>query len=122
MILKFSEVYFQSPDEKIFDVKVGNTKIIENLDIFGSLHSKLLPLDFFFDVVLQANGKVLIDGEDVSNGYRKKNLIIDFMIGQADNPKINAILLVRGGKENTHYRSYMRYQAELDKLRSQSYE
>ncbi len=34
LILKFSEVYFQRKGEKVFDIALGNRKIIYNLDIF----------------------------------------------------------------------------------------
>jgi hypothetical protein len=53
---------------------------------------------------------------------KKKQIVIDFLVGSADNPKINAILLVEGGKENTHYDAYQKYVSELEKLRVSNYE
>lgn len=42
---------------------------------------------------------------------------IDFAVGKADNPKVNAILIVEGGLKNTHYQAHDRYIRELDKIR-----
>ena len=44
------------------------------------------------------------------------------MVGSSDNPKVNGILLVQGGKENTHYAAYNRYIKELESLRQHSQE
>lgn len=37
MILKFSEVYFNSAGEKIFDVNLGEENVVKDLDIFGKV-------------------------------------------------------------------------------------
>ncbi len=60
LILKFSEVYFQEPEQKIFDVKIGSRKVVENLDIFGKLYSRGIPYDEFIEVTVK-NGKAYID-------------------------------------------------------------
>jgi len=91
--LKFSEVYFTNPGEKQFDVKIGSRFVAKNLDIFGTLLSKMLPLDIFVNVE-KKGGKLYIDGEEVTNGLKKNQIVIDFSVGRADNPKVNAILLV----------------------------
>ena len=49
LILKFSEVYFQEPEQKIFDVKLGNTKVVHDLDIFGKVYSRGIPYDEFVE-------------------------------------------------------------------------
>ncbi len=56
------------------------------------------------------------------NGIKNKKIIIDFNVGQSDNPKVNAIILVSGGKENTHYAAYNRYIKELETLRTHNQE
>lgn len=60
MILKFSEIYFTQPGEKIFDVKIGSKFIAKKLDIFGSLLSKMLPLDVFVGIKIKG-GKLFIE-------------------------------------------------------------
>ena len=44
--------------------------------------------------------------------------MIEFAVGRADNPKVNAILLVEGGLANTHYKAHQRYMKELEKIRN----
>jgi len=44
------------------------------------------------------------------NVFDKNNRIkLEFRKGSGDNPKVNAILVVRGGKENTHYNNWVAY-------------
>jgi hypothetical protein len=38
---------------------------------------------------------------------------VHFILGEADNPKVNAIALVRGTSANTHKASFERYQQTL---------
>jgi len=42
-------------------------------------------------------------------------------MGSADNPKVNAILLVEGGIKNTHYASHKKFLEELVTLREEQY-
>ena len=44
---------------------------------------------------------------------------MEFAVGGADNPKVNAILLVEGGKENTHFESHQRYLNTLEEIKKQ---
>lgn len=51
LVLKFSEVYFNSPAEKTFDVSIGNKKVLTNLDIFSKVgkataYDEHIELDF----------------------------------------------------------------------------
>ena len=57
LIMKFSEIYWQNIEEKIFDVKIGNKKIVEDLDIFGEVFSRALPYDTFTEIEIK-KGKV----------------------------------------------------------------
>ncbi len=59
LILKFSEIYFSNVDEKVFDVKIGNAKIVEDLDIFGQVFSRALPYDTFTEIEFK-KGKAYI--------------------------------------------------------------
>jgi hypothetical protein len=44
-------------------------------------------------------------------------LIVKFKKGKADNPKINAILLVNGGLKSTHQEIHQRYIEQLTEAR-----
>lgn len=76
----------------------------------------MLPLDHFITIE-KKNGKIYVDGDEASGALKKGSLIVDFMVGKADNPKVNAIVLVSGGPDNTHEAAYNRYIEELNKLR-----
>jgi len=54
-VLKFSEVYFDMPNEKVFDVYLGQTALIPGLDILLRAGAKLLPHDEFFDIEVKQN-------------------------------------------------------------------
>ena len=51
----------------------------------------------------------------MSGGLKNGKIQVLFKKGKADNPKVNAILLVEGGVENTHKASHDRYIAEIKK-------
>ena len=91
--MKFSEVYFGSADQKLFDVKIGDFYIAKDLDPFYRAYNMYMPYDLFVELTIK-QGKLYIDSKEVKGGIRKGNLIVDFMKGKADNPKVNALILV----------------------------
>lgn len=105
LIIKFSEVYFKSSGEKQFDVKLGDTFIAKDLDPFKLAHGKYSPYDLFVELTIRSD-KLYLDGKEVKNAIKGQDLVIDFLKGRADNPKVNAILLVQGGLRNTHHSNF----------------
>jgi hypothetical protein len=113
LILKFSEQYFTEPGMKIFDVKFGETKIINNLDIVAYAGSKLLPYDTFHEFEVR-DKKVFYEGKEVLGAAVGKDMVkIEFIKGKYDNPKINAIILVKGGVDKTHKKNFEDFQVVL---------
>lgn len=91
LILKFCEVYFQGPRLKVFDVAVNQHTVIKGLDIYervgrGVGHDEYIP----FRV---NNNQVLIDGETLPFGG---TVYVEFLKGYYDNPKVNAVLVMKG--------------------------
>jgi hypothetical protein len=119
LVLKFSEVYFNSKGEKVFDFKIGDTTILENIDIFGKV-GKNNAYDEFIEFELKKN-KIYVDGKEAVNGYDEENkkLQISFDKKEADNPKINAILIVRGTMKDTDYDEYQRAHELLEKQKQE---
>ena len=113
LILKFSEQYFWEPGQKVFDVAVGDVDVLKNLDPFARAGSKLLPYDAF--IVLQARrGELFYNTEKIKNAVKKDNTLnVHFKVGTADNPKVNAIALIKGGLENTHKENFDLFQQTL---------
>lgn len=97
LILKFCEVYFNAPNQKVFDVVLnGDLTIVSDLDIFalvgkGAAHDEYI----YFSI---AGGKLYYKDEesDIRNG----KIRVEFIKGYRDNPKINAIALLKGDVEN----------------------
>ena len=44
---------------------------------------------------------------------------MEFAVGKADNPKVNGILLVEGGLENTHFAAHTKYLKALEDIKNQ---
>ncbi|XP_014674267.1 PREDICTED: malectin-B-like [Priapulus caudatus] len=95
VVLKFSEVYFTAPSMKVFDVRINGIDVITDLDIYkevgrGVAHDELLEITV-------SKGKLLVaDAEITFNGV----LNVEFVKTDRDNPKINAIYVKKGTKED----------------------
>lgn len=92
LVLKFCEVYFSSPGMKVFDVVLnGVHTTVSDLDIFakvgkGVAHDEYIPF--------QINGnKLIVNGEESDHDGKIK---VEFIKGYRDNPKINAIYVLKG--------------------------
>jgi hypothetical protein len=59
LVLKFSEVYFNSPSEKIFDVNLGNESVVKQLDVYSKV-GKATAYDEFIEFELK-NNKILMN-------------------------------------------------------------
>jgi hypothetical protein len=96
LILKFSEVYFNNANDKVFDVALGKKTVINNLDVFAMV-GKAAAHDEYIQFELR-DDNVYINGVEAINAYEPKNRVlrVRFVKGEKDNPKINAILLYKG--------------------------
>ncbi|XP_055681720.1 malectin-B [Lutzomyia longipalpis] len=97
LILKFSEVYFNAPNMKVFDVTLnGEHNVVNDLDIFnlvgrGTAHDEYV----YFSVSRDR----LYYKEDESE-IRDNRIRVEFIKGYRDNPKVNALVLLKGDLEN----------------------
>ena len=101
LILKFSEVYFNMKGEKVFNVAIGKENIIRDLDIFGKV-GKAEAFDEYIEFEIK-NKQVFYKNKNCKDALDGDKLKINFLKGRADNPKINAILLVKGTLKDTDY-------------------
>ncbi|CAD5120917.1 DgyrCDS9472 [Dimorphilus gyrociliatus] len=96
LILKFSEVWFTAPNQKVFDVILNNDHtVVEGLDIFakvgrGIAHDEYIPFEI---------SKNKLKVRDESSAYGG-SLAVEFAKSERDNPKINAIIIMRGLMED----------------------
>jgi hypothetical protein len=54
LILKFSEVYFNSPGEKVFDISLGKETIVRHLDVYSKV-GKATAYDEYIEFELKNN-------------------------------------------------------------------
>ena len=101
LILKFSEVYFNHKGEKIFNVALGKENVIRNLDIFAKV-GKAEAYDEYIEFEIR-NRQVNYKDKTCNKALDGDKLIVNFKKGSADNPKINAILLIKGTLKDTDY-------------------
>ena len=113
--LKFSEVYFTNKGDKIFNVALGRETVIKNLDIYSKV-GKAYGLDEYIEFEIR-NKQVYYKNKNCNKALMGDKLQINFVKGSADNPKINAILLVKGSLKDTDYIEKMKKEEENKKKR-----
>ncbi len=113
--LKFSEVYFTNKGDKIFNVALGRETIIKNLDIYSKV-GKAYALDEYIEFEIR-NKQVYYKNKNCAKALMGDKLQINFVKGSADNPKVNAILLVKGSLKDTDYIEKMKKEEENKKKR-----
>lgn len=91
--LKFSEVWFNAPGQKVFDISLNDNVVVENLDIFakvgrGVAHDEIVPFQI-------RQNKVIINGKSTPLSSSSE-IRVDFIKTDRDNPKVNAIVVMRG--------------------------
>lgn len=115
LVLKFSEVYFNNKGEKIFDVKLGDKKIVQDLDIYEKV-GKASAYDEYIQFEVK-NNNVYIDNKLINDAYKDGKIILTFAKSEADNPKINAILVVKGTLQDTDYFEYLSMVENQEKMK-----
>jgi len=102
--LRFSEVYFQQPNQKVFDIIVAGRLLVPRLDIF-SLVGIGVPHDEFVSIERKGD-QLFVESQPAREGggwwdYRRGEMKVEFSkIENFDNPKINAIELCQGTKSD----------------------
>ena len=119
LVLKFSEVYFNNKNEKVFDFKFGDETILENIDIYSKV-GKNNAYDEFIEFELK-NKQIYVEGKQLKNGYDEDNktIKITFVKKDIDNPKVNALLIIRGTLKDTDYEEYHRGHELLEKQKQE---
>jgi hypothetical protein len=117
LILKFSEVWFNSEQQKMFHINLGDLRVVEFLDIFSKV-GIFAAYDEFIEFSFE-NGKIFVNGEEAKNAVKNGKLKVTFVKTDFDNPKINAIALVKGKIEDTNFSQQKK---SLDGMRKASEE
>lgn len=97
LILKFCEVYFNAPNAKVFDVVLnGEHQILSDLDIFRNV-GKGVAHDEHIYFSVSRNRLYYKEEESEIRGGKVR---VEFIKGFRDNPKCNAIVLIKGSDVN----------------------
>ncbi|KAL7676770.1 hypothetical protein ACOME3_003019 [Neoechinorhynchus agilis] len=96
--LKFSEVWFTSSLQKVFNVVLNhNVRIINDLDIY-SLVGKAAAHDEYVEFQIENNGHTLVYKGTKSHLKKPGVISVTFEKTDYDNPKVNAIILLKNSK------------------------
>lgn len=49
LILKFAEMYFEQPGQRVFNIKIGDSVVIENMDVIDKTGSKYAAHEEFLE-------------------------------------------------------------------------
>lgn len=97
LILKFSEVWFEVPNSKVFDIVLnGDHQIVSDLDIFAQV-GKANAHDEYIYFSVSRNRLYYKEEESEIRGGKVR---VEFIKGYRDNPKINGIVLIKGTDVN----------------------
>lgn len=97
LVLKFSEVYFNSANSKVFDIVLNaDHQILSDLDIFGSVGKGVAHDEYIYFSV--SRNRLYFKEEE--SEIRGGKIRVEFIKGYRDNPKINAIVLIKGSDVN----------------------
>ncbi|XP_055298716.1 malectin-A [Sitodiplosis mosellana] len=94
LVLKFSEVYFNSVDKKVFDVVLNSAHtIVKKLDIFKQVGKGVAHDEVIYFTVLRGMLRYERGESRVRNGQARLEFV---KMNGFDNPKVNAIILFKG--------------------------
>jgi len=97
LVLKMSEVYFNAPNMKVFDVVLnGDLTVSSDLDIFEKV-GRGVAHDEYIEFSIEGN-TILYQGEESEISAGK--IRVEFIKSYRDNPKINSIVLIKGSLED----------------------
>jgi len=97
LVLKMSEVYFNAPNMKVFDVVLnGDLTVASDLDIFEKV-GRGVAHDEYVEFSVQGN-TIIYQGEE--SEIMAGKIRIEFIKSYRDNPKINSIVLMKGTLED----------------------
>lgn len=98
IVLKFSEIHFKEAGKKVFSIAVGNVLFKQSFDIYKEVGFGV-PMEEYIECMFDGDN-ISLNGMNVTQGYSKEEkLLILAMFKQEDNPKINAIVVYKGGQD-----------------------
>ncbi|KAJ1608190.1 signal peptide-containing protein [Cryptosporidium canis] len=98
IVLKFSEIHFKEAGRKVFSIAVGNVLFKQSFDIYKEVGFGV-PMEEYIECEFDGEN-ITLNGMNITQGYSKEErILILAMFKQEDNPKINAIVVYKGGQD-----------------------
>jgi len=101
LILKFSELYFRQSRKRVFNIKFGDTRVVEEVDVFAQV-GKNAAYDEYIEFEYK-NDAVWVNGQKCHNAVYGGRLTIEFEKIGIDNPKVDGLVLFQGELAETDY-------------------
>ncbi len=86
-------MYFSEAGKRVFNVKIGDRIIIENLDVVKETGSRFAAHEEYFEFEVKKDG-VYIDNQRVVRAFEGGKLKLTFSKGAADNPIVQGIMVI----------------------------
>jgi len=102
LILKFSELYFKAPRKRVFNIKFGDTRVAEEIDIYARV-GKNAAYDEYIEFELSSDNSVFSNGKKCNNAMRTGKILVEFEKIGIDNPKVDGIVLFSGSLSDTDF-------------------
>lgn len=88
-------MYFEKPGQRVFDIKIGDSIVIQDMDVFERTGAKYAAHEEYLEFEVK-DAAVYVNGAKTKNGLKGGNLQLTFSKGKADNPIIQAIIVYQG--------------------------
>ena len=85
-------MYFNEVGKRVFNIKIGDRMVVENLDIIEKAGSRFAAHEEYVGFEVKKDG-VYIDGSRVPRALESNKLKVTFSKGLADNPIIQGIVV-----------------------------
>lgn len=95
-------MYFEKQGQRVFNIKIGNTVIIENMDVYAKAGAKYAAHEEYIEIKVQ-DGEVYYKDVVIPNALSRGQLQLTFSKGKADNPIIQAIVVYNGPVTGTFW-------------------
>ena len=95
LILKFAQMYFEKPAQRVFDIKIGDVVAIADMDVIEKSGGKYAAHEQYLEFEIK-DASVYINNVKIKNGLKAGNLQLTFSKGKADNPIIQGLIVYQG--------------------------
>jgi hypothetical protein len=113
LILKFTELYFKQSGKRVFNIKFGETRVAENIDVYQKVGA-LSAYDEYIEFELQGD-QVFVQGKKCGAAYKGGKLLVEFEKIGRDNPKVDGIVLFQGELSETDYSDQPQMREDWDR-------